>query len=60
MHIFLSSAAEASGRRFYYLKGSAALLELALLQYAMHKAVSKVAPLAHTDNLTSLVYSAGV
>ncbi|CAI8048491.1 Serine--tRNA ligase, mitochondrial [Geodia barretti] len=36
-----SSAAKASGRRFYYLTGAAALLELALVQYAMHKACGK-------------------
>jgi seryl-tRNA synthetase len=36
-----SSAAEVSGRKFYYLTKAAAMLELALVQYAMHKAVSK-------------------
>lgn len=57
----LSSAAEASGRRFYYLTGAAALLELALLQYAMHKAVSKVGRHTHTHSETSLmIHSAGV
>ena len=64
-----SSAAEASGRRFYYLTGAAALLELALLQYAMHKAVSKVDTHTHTHTHTYihthcetslLIYSAGV
>ena len=37
-----SSAAEISGQRFYYLKGAAAMLELALIQFAMQKAAAKV------------------
>lgn len=35
------SAAQASGHRYYYLKGAAAMLEVALVQYAMQKAVAK-------------------
>ena len=31
-----------AGRNFYYLKGVAAAMEMALLQYSMLKAVSKV------------------
>lgn len=38
----LSSAAHCSGEGFYYLKGEAAVLELALVQYAMSKAIKKV------------------
>uniref|UniRef100_A0A1X7STV1 serine--tRNA ligase n=1 Tax=Amphimedon queenslandica TaxID=400682 RepID=A0A1X7STV1_AMPQE len=34
-----SSAAQCSGEGFYYLKGEAAVLELALIQYAMSKAI---------------------
>ena len=37
-----SSAAMASGPSFYYLKGAAAALEVALVQYAMQKAIAKV------------------
>ena len=36
------SAAEVTGNSFYYLMKEAALLELALIQYAMQKAVAKV------------------
>ena len=36
------SAAKCSGERSYYLKREAALLEIALVQYAMTKAVEKV------------------
>ncbi|CAI8048489.1 Serine--tRNA ligase, chloroplastic/mitochondrial [Geodia barretti] len=46
-----SSAAKASGRRFYYLTGAAALLELALVQYAMHKACGKTHTLK--DNVST-------
>ncbi|XP_064403281.1 uncharacterized protein LOC135348852 isoform X1 [Halichondria panicea] len=35
------AAAEASGSSFYYLEGGAALLEIALIQFAMQKAVAK-------------------
>jgi len=35
--IDMEKAAEVSGARFYYLKGDGALLELALLQYAMSR-----------------------
>eukprot|EP00731_Ephydatia_muelleri_P028083 Em0019g956a len=35
------SAAQASGHRYYYLKGAAAMLEVALVQYAMQKAVAR-------------------
>ena len=37
-----SSAAMATGPSFYYLKGAAAALEVALVQYAMQKAIAKV------------------
>ncbi|KAI8881945.1 seryl-tRNA synthetase [Backusella circina FSU 941] len=37
----LDQAAVASGSSFYYLQGMGAFLELALVQYAMHKAASK-------------------
>jgi len=37
----LEKAAEMSGARFYYLKGQAALLELALVQFVMQKLVNK-------------------
>lgn len=48
-HIY-SSASLASGHRFYYLKGAAALLELALIQYAMQKAVARVSRSSATHN----------
>ncbi|GBF92787.1 seryl-tRNA synthetase [Raphidocelis subcapitata] len=35
------AAAEVSGSKFYYLKNAAALLELALVNYAMNKVVSR-------------------
>ncbi|XP_019859621.1 PREDICTED: serine--tRNA ligase, chloroplastic/mitochondrial-like [Amphimedon queenslandica] len=35
----IPSAAQCSGEGFYYLKGEAAVLELALIQYAMSKAI---------------------
>ena len=41
-----SSAAECSGRRFYYLQGAAVFLEQALVQYALNKAVDKVGTLS--------------
>ncbi|PHZ17775.1 serine-tRNA ligase [Rhizopus microsporus ATCC 52813] len=37
----LEQAAVTSGSSFYYLQGMGAFLELALINYAMHKAVSK-------------------
>jgi seryl-tRNA synthetase len=37
----LDQAAVSSGSSFYYLQGMGAFLELALVQYAMHKAASK-------------------
>lgn len=37
----LEQAAITSGSSFYYLQGMGAFLELALIQYAMHKAASK-------------------
>ncbi|KAI8372582.1 seryl-tRNA synthetase [Choanephora cucurbitarum] len=37
----MEQAAITSGSSFYYLQGMGAFLELALVQYAMHKAVSK-------------------
>lgn len=39
---FHRAAAEVSGSSFYYLEGAAALLEVALIQFAMQKAVAKV------------------
>jgi seryl-tRNA synthetase len=39
--IDFEQAAIASGSSFYYLQGMGAFLELALVQYAMHKAASK-------------------
>lgn len=35
------AASQASGPNFYYLKRAAALLEIALIQYAMKKAVAR-------------------
>ena len=35
------AASWVSGARFYYLKNEAALLDTALVQYAMHKCVAK-------------------
>ena len=49
--VFHSSAAEVSGQRFYYLKGAAAMLELALIQFAMQKAVEKVTFILFRKNL---------
>lgn len=37
----ISHAAKGSGNRFYYLKNQAVLLELALIQFAFQKAISK-------------------
>ncbi len=47
------SAAVASGARFGYLKGGAAMLEFALLQYALSKLTSEtfIADLIHEHNL---------
>lgn len=42
------AAASTSGSRFYYLKGAAAMLEIALIQYAMQKVVAKVSIAQHT------------
>ena len=39
--IDFDTAAEVSGSKFVYLKRAAALLELALVNYAMHKVVSR-------------------
>lgn len=36
------SASKATGHSFYYLKGAAALLELAMVQYAVQKLAAKV------------------
>ena len=36
------SASKATGHSFYYLKGAAALLELAMVQYAVQKLTAKV------------------
>ena len=41
----MESAARASGSRFAYLKGDLAMLELALVQYAMRE--------AHADTASS-------
>ena len=38
----VSSASSACSPGFYYLKGALAVLEVALIQYAMQKAMSKV------------------
>ena len=38
----VSSASNACGSGLYYLKGALAVLEVALIQYAMQKAMSKV------------------
>lgn len=40
--MYFSSAAMATGPSFYYLKGGAAALEVALVQYAMQKAIARV------------------
>ena len=40
------SASKATGHSFYYLKGAAALLELAMVQYAVQKLTAKVWPSA--------------
>lgn len=39
------AASSASGHSFYYLKGAAAMLELALIQYTMQKVIAKVTSL---------------
>ena len=36
------AASKATGHSFYYLKGAAALLELAMVQYAVQKLTAKV------------------
>ena len=38
----LSSASRATGHGFYYLRGAAAMLELALVKLAMQKATARV------------------
>lgn len=40
-YIDSESGAEVSGTRFYYLKGQVVLLERALIEYALHKAIQK-------------------
>ncbi|KAG2177768.1 hypothetical protein INT43_003015 [Umbelopsis isabellina] len=57
----LESAAMVSGASFYYLKNYGALLEMALIQYAMHKAVEKgFSPIITPDIVrTSFAYSCG-
>jgi seryl-tRNA synthetase len=59
--IDLESAAMVSGASFYYLKNYGALLEIALIQYAMHKAVEKgFSPIITPDIVrTSFAYSCG-
>lgn len=37
-----SAAAKVTGQSFYYLKGAAAALEVALVHYAMERAIAKV------------------
>jgi len=57
----LESAAMVSGASFYYLKNYGALLEMALIQYAMHKAVEHgFTPVITPDIVrTSFAYSCG-
>lgn len=57
----LESAALVSGASFYYLKNYGALLEIALVQYAMHKAVEHgFTPVITPDIVrTSFAYSCG-
>ncbi|KAH8552376.1 seryl-tRNA synthetase [Umbelopsis sp. PMI_123] len=59
--IDLETAALVSGASFYYLKNYGALLEVALIQYAMHKAVENgFSPVITPDIVrTSFAYSCG-
>lgn len=57
----LEQAAITSGSSFYYLQGMGAFLELALVQYAMHKAASKGFMGVLTPDIvrTNLAYGCG-
>ncbi|KAG2206829.1 hypothetical protein INT47_007585 [Mucor saturninus] len=57
----LEQAAVASGSSFYYLQGMGAFLEMALVQYAMHKAASRGFMGVMTPDIvrTQLAYGCG-
>lgn len=59
--IDFEQAAVASGSSFYYLQGMGAFLELALIQYAMHKAASRGFFTVLTPDIvrTNLAYGCG-
>jgi len=40
--VVFRSGRKVTGKDFYFLKGGAAALEMALIQYSMHKAIRKV------------------